>query len=108
MTTIQLKLPESIARFYPKIGDKVFLQALRESVNRLIAEERQELKITKTRIRRYERKYKCTFETFEKRMPSGGNFDTHEDYGEWSYLVEKAKMIVNDIAEYERLVGHEK
>jgi len=38
MTTIQLKLPDQVARFYPKIGEKVFLPALRESVKRLIIE----------------------------------------------------------------------
>ena len=105
MTTIQLKLPDRVARFYPKIGEKVFLQALRESVKRLIIEERQELKNTNARIRKYERKYKMNFETFEKRMPSAGDYETHEDYGEWSYLVEKAKALVQDIDNYGRLNG---
>jgi len=105
MTTIQLKLPESVARFYPKIGEKVFLQALHESVKRLIAEERQELKSTNVRIRKFERKYKMKFEAFEERMPSAGNYETHEDYGEWSYLVEKAKALVQDIDNYGRLNG---
>lgn len=105
MTTIQLKLPESVARFYPKIGEKVFLQALNESVRRLIVEERKELKLTKTRIRRYERKYKCSFKVFQKRMSSEGNYAIHEDYGEWSFLEEKARLIGADIANYERLAG---
>ncbi len=105
MTTIQLKLPESVARFYPKIGEKIFLQALNESVRRLIDEERLELRNTITRIRRYERKYKCNFEAFEKRLSSEGNYETHEDYGEWSFLEEKAKLIADDIADYERLAA---
>jgi hypothetical protein len=105
MTIIQLELPESVARFYPKISEKVFLQALRVSVKRLIAEERQELKITKAGIRKYERKYKMRFEAFKERMPPEGNYETHEDYGEWSYLVEKAEIIAQDIADYERLCG---
>ena len=105
MTTVQLKLPKSVARLYPKIGEKALLQALRESVQRLIAEERQELRIIKTRLRKYERKYQMRFETFEKRMPPGGNYETHEDYGEWSYLHEKATTIARDVADYERLYG---
>lgn len=105
MTTIQLKLPEPAARLYPKVGEKIFLQAFRESVKRLIAEERQELKITNARIRKFERKYKKRFETFEKHMPAEGNYETHEDYGEWSYLMEKAKRLAQDIADYERLNG---
>lgn len=105
MTTIQLNLPEAVARFYPKIGEKIFLQALNESVRRLIAEERVELKQALARIRRYERKYKCTFKVFEKRISAEGNFETHEDYGEWSYLEEKVKFINDDIANYERLAA---
>jgi len=105
MTTIQLDLPETVARFYPKIGKKVFLQALNESVRRLIEEERLELKRTMARIRRYERKYKCNLEAFTKRLSSKGNYETHEDYGEWSYLEEKAKLIGDDIANYERLAA---
>jgi len=45
------------------------------------------------------------FETFEERMPSAGNYETHEDYGEWSYLVEKAWTLAQDITNYERLNG---
>jgi len=107
MTTIQLKLPESVARFYPKIGEKIYLQALRESAKRLMAEEREELKITNARIRKFERKYKIKFEKFEKRMPSTGDFQMHEDYGEWSYLVEKAKRLAQDISSYAQLNGHD-
>lgn len=103
MTTIQLKLPESVARFYPKIVEKIFLQALNESVRRLIEEERAELKLTMARMRRYERKYKCKFVTFEKRLSSQGNYETREDYGEWSCLEQKAKHIGDDISSYERL-----
>jgi len=105
MKTIQLELPESVARFYPKIGEKVFLQALNESVRRLINEERMELKLTKTKIRRFERKYKCRFEAFAKKMSSEGNYETHEDFGEWSYLEEKARLIGDDIVNYERLIA---
>jgi len=94
-----------VARFYPKVGEKIFLQALNESVRRLIDEERSELKLTKARIRRYERKYKCNFQAFAKRLSFEGNYETHEDYGEWSYFEEKAKLISDDIANYERLAA---
>jgi hypothetical protein len=30
---------------------------------------------------------------------------THEDYGEWSYLEDKAQLISEDIANYERLAA---
>lgn len=105
MATIQLNLPKAVARFYPKISEKVFLQALNDSVRRLIDEERVELKLAKARIRRFERKYKCNFVAFEKRLSATGNYKTHEDYGEWSYLEEKVKLIGADIADYERLAA---
>ncbi len=105
MTTIQIKLPKSIARLYPKVGEKALLQALRESVQRLIREEREELKTIKSRLRKFERKYKMRFEAFEKHLPPDGDYKIHEDYGEWSYLRDRAATIARDLASYERLYG---
>lgn len=51
MKTITLNLPEPVAELYPKIGDKVFLVALRESARRLIREEQKNLKSIKKRMK---------------------------------------------------------
>ena len=105
MTTIALKVPASTAKLYPKVGEKIFLQALRVSVQRMIAEERLELRKVNSHRRRFERKYKMPFERFEKKLPLEGSYILHEDYGEWSYLEERASSILSDIALYEQLYG---
>jgi hypothetical protein len=104
MKTIALNLPESIAELYPKVGEKVFRMALRESVARLIKEERTNLKKIRRRIKVFEKRYKLDFVEFQKNLPVG-NFQLHEDYGEWSYLVDVANEIENDIAKFEHLNG---
>jgi len=105
MTTITLKVPASTAKLYPKVGEKVFLQALRESVQRVITEERLELRKVNSQRRKFERKYKMPFARFEKKLPPNGSYQLHEDYGEWSYLEERAAAILSDINTYEQLYG---
>jgi hypothetical protein len=105
MGTITLNLPDAIVELYPKVGDKVFLSALRESIKQHIKDEHDNLKTIKKRIKFYEKKYTTNFEIFEKNLPPDGDYQIHEDYGEWSYLVDVAKAIEKDIANYQKLNG---
>ncbi len=105
MKTITLKLPETIAELYPKVGEKVFLSALRESVRHTIKEEQQTLLDINKRIKSFESKYKTDFSNFRKNLPPDGDYELHEDYGEWSYLIDVAAEIKKDIANYQRLNG---
>ena len=105
MKTITLNLPESIAELYPKVGDKVFLSALRESIKRLIGEEQRNLEVINNRIKNFEKKYKTNFKNFQENLPPNGDYQLHEDYGEWSYLVDVAAAFEKDIANYQRLNG---
>ncbi len=104
MKTVALNLPDSLAELYPKVGDKVFRMALRESVAHLIREEQINLKKLMRRIKAFEKKYKLDFVEFEKNLPVG-DFQLHEDYGEWSFLVLAAQEIEKDIKKYEHLNG---
>lgn len=105
MKTITLKLPETIVELYPKVGKKVFLSALRESIRHTITEEQQMLLDINKRIKSFENKYKTNFDNFQKNLPPDGDYKLHEDYGEWSYLVDVSAEIKKDIANYQRLNG---
>ena len=105
MGTITLNLPDAIIELYPKVGDKVFLSALRESIKQLIHDEHHNLKTIKRRIKSFERKYDTNFEKFEKNLPPDGDYQFHEDYGEWSYLVDVKRAIEKDISNYQKLNG---
>jgi hypothetical protein len=105
MTTIQLEVPDNLAGLYTKVGEKLFLQVFSESVERLIKEEKNQLEAIRKRIKVFEKKYKMKFETFEKSCPPGGDYKIHEDYGEWSHLVDVAKAYEEDIAAYTRIYG---
>ncbi len=101
MTTIQLQVPEAVAGLIPKVGDKFLLIAIRDSLTRLIEDEREELEKVHSRIETFSQKYKATFESFENQMPESADYGIHEDYGEWSHLIERAKIIENEIAGYQ-------
>ena len=105
MGTITLNLPDSIAELYPKVGEKVFLTALRESIRRMIKDEQGNLKTINKRIKSFEKKYETNFKNFQKTLPPDGDHQLHEDYGEWSYLVDVASAIEKDITNYQKLNG---
>lgn len=107
MKTVTLNVPEPIAKLYPKVGDKLFLSALREAIKRLITEEQRNLKTIQKRMSDYERKYKTDFQNFQKNLPPDGDYQLHEDFGEWSYLNDVAHAIEDDLATYQRLNGAE-
>lgn len=107
MKRITLELPESMAELYPKVGNKVFLSALHLSVKQLIRDEQKKLKSINKRMSVFEKKYRATFSEFEKSLPSDGDVQLHEDYGEWSYLVTVADSIQEDIQKYSHLNGAE-
>ena len=105
MKSVTLNLPDPIAELYPKIGDKVFLSALRESARHLIDEEQKKLKEIRSRIKTYEKKYNTKFHNFQKNLPQDSDYQIHEDYGEWSYLIDVVAAIEIDIANYQKLNG---
>jgi hypothetical protein len=105
MKTVTLNVPEPIAELYPKVGDKLFLSALREAIKRLIDEEQRNLKVIQKRMSVYERKYKTDFHAFQSNLPPDSDYQLHEDYGEWSYLADVAQAIEDDLATYQRLNG---
>ncbi len=108
MKSITLNLPESIATLHPKVGDKIFLSALRESVKQFVLDEQKELKNINKRMKIFEKKYQTKFQNFQKNLPDDADFQMHEDYGEWSYLIDVAKAIEEDILNYRRLNGEVK
>jgi hypothetical protein len=105
MTIRELKLPKSISKLFSKLDEKIIVQTLQIALQRTIAQERKELKTVQARIRQFEKRYKKTFRQFEKNLPSKGDYRIHEDYGEWSFLQEKAGILKNDIADYEKVYG---
>ena len=105
MKTVTMEVPEPIAELYPKVGEKLLLSTLREAIKRSIREEQRNLKTIQKRIVVFERKYKTDFSDFQKNLPSEGDYRLHEDYGEWSYLMDVAIAIEKDIAQYQRLNG---
>jgi len=105
MKTVTLNVPESIAELHSKVGDKLFLSALRVSLKHFIRDEQRNLKSIQKRIAAFERKYKADFLSFQENLPSEGDYQLHEDFGEWSYLIDVAHAIEKDMATYQRLNG---
>jgi hypothetical protein len=105
MTTIQIQVPESLAKHYLRFGEKDFIEGIRYTICQNLKKEKRRLEEVLQKIQTFEEKYKADFETFEKNFPDTNDYQIHEDYVEWSHWVDVAKAIENDIEEYSRLYG---
>lgn len=54
----------------------------------------EELKRLNSEIEKFEEKHKMSFEEYEKTM--GDTFQEHNDWIEWSFLVESRKQLVKE------------
>jgi hypothetical protein len=52
-----------------------------------------------SRIKRWEKKYKMSFEKFEQTM--GDGFQEHNDWMDWSFLIENRNQLLEEIRNFE-------
>ncbi len=57
----------------------------------------EELKRLNAKIEKFEKKHKMSFEEYEKTM--GDSFQHHNDWIDWSFLVESRKQLVKERVE---------
>lgn len=105
MTTIQIQVPDNLAKLYKNVDEKILLEGVHDSYMRHIFERKKKLKEIKKKVAAFEKKYKTDFETFEKNFPDTSDQQIHEDWIEWSYFFEVANEIKKEIDEFERASG---
>lgn len=106
MKTIHISLPDNLSRIVKK--DKtVLIEAMRHVATNRFKELKEELNEAEKAIKRYERRYKINFNSFEKQMKRGKflGYKEHEDYNDWffwtevrkrnSELINKCKVFIN-------------
>lgn len=107
MTKLEIVVPDILAHFKKEKKEEMLLGAIRHVALAKLKEEKNGLKEAMGHIRRYERKYKMALGEFEKRMPPGGDVETHEDYVEWSFWVDVYNRIKDDVGKLEMLSSGE-
>ena len=107
MTKLEIIVPDILAHFKKEKKEEVLLEALRHVPLAKLKDEKKALKEALGHIRRYEKKYKMALDGFEKKMPPGGDVETHEDYVDWSFWVDVYNRTKDDVEKLKALSSGE-
>ena len=97
MIETTIKVPGNIAM--RKLSDEIIYRAFAIAIEKKKEELLRELNRLTSKIIRFEKKYKMSFEKFEEAM--GDSFQEHNDWIDWSFLVESRKQVLEDIKNFE-------
>jgi hypothetical protein len=88
MTEATIRIPGNID--IKKVSDEIVYKAFSIAIEKKRKEIQQELKRVDSKIKKFEKKYKLSFAEYEKSM--GDSFQHHNDWIDWSFLVESRKQ----------------
>ena len=97
MTEATIRIPGNID--IRKVSDEIVYKAFSIAIEKKRKEIQKELRRVDSKIKRFEKKYKMSFEEYEKSM--GDSFQDHNDWIDWSFLVENRKQLVEEIQNFE-------
>jgi hypothetical protein len=93
MTETTIRIPGNLD--IKKVSDEIVYKAFSIAVQEKRKEIQKELRRVETKIKRFEKKLKMSFEEYEKSM--GDGFQHHNDWMDWSFLVENRTQSVEEI-----------
>ncbi|MCU0290102.1 MAG: hypothetical protein MUF15_27420 [Acidobacteria bacterium] len=96
MIETTIRVPGNIA--IRKVSDEIIYRAFAIAVEKKKKDIQRELNRLNSKIKRFERKYKMSFEKFEREM--GDSFQEHNDWSDWSFLVESRKQLLEEIENF--------
>jgi len=97
MTEATIRIPSNIN--IKKVSEEIVYKAFSIAIEKKRKEIQKELRRVDSKIKRFEKKYKMSFEEYEKSM--GDSFQHHNDWMDWSFLVENRKQLVEEIQNFE-------
>ena len=97
MTETTIRVPGNIK--VNKISEEIIYKAFAIAVEQKKKEINKELKQVNSRIKRWEKKYRMSFEKFEQTL--GDSFQEHNDWMDWSFLIENRDQLLEEIRNLE-------
>lgn len=82
-----------------KVSDEIVYRAFAIAVEKKKKEILRDLNRLDSKIKKFEKKYKISFDKFERTM--GDGFQEHNDWIDWSFLVESRKQLLEEIGNFE-------
>ena len=97
MTEAIIRIPGNIN--IKNVSDEIVYKAFSIAIEKKRKEIQKELRRGDSKIKRFEKKYKMSVEEYEKSM--GDSFQNHNDWMDWSFLVENRKQLLEEIQNFE-------
>ncbi|MCF6297941.1 MAG: hypothetical protein L3J08_08165 [Flavobacteriaceae bacterium] len=103
MTSITLNIPRNYTKILDDLNDSLYVEALNTVVKKKLREKERELREIRKKQKRFEVKYNCLFEEYEKIMAD--SIKAHDDWIAWTYLKEREKQILGIVNKIKFLIS---
>ncbi len=103
MTEVTIKIPEDIKDIIDEMTEPLYVEALKEVARKRFAYNQKSLKQFRKKIAIFEARYGKSCEEFSKSVPD--TIKGHDDWIQWSYLVEIANALSTKIEKLKLLIG---
>lgn len=97
MTEATIRIPDSID--IKKISDEIVYKALAIAIEKKKKEILREMKRVERKINGLEKKHNMNLDEFEKTL--GDSFQEHDEWMDWSFLVENRNQLIEEIRTFE-------
>jgi len=103
MSQITIKISKELKSLIGEIDEPLYMEALKEIARKKMVLKRRKLNRIRNKIKRFEKQYSCTLNQYAAEMPD--TLKAHDDWMEWSFLVESQKALEESIRKLEQLLG---
>ena len=105
MAEISIQIPNDIKELVQETDQALYVEALKEVAFKRMSYNQKRLQELQDKIKEYEQKYQLSYDNFASTMPD--TVQAHEDWIEWTSLVQSAEEISKKIHKLSLLAGHE-
>lgn len=105
MAEISLEIPNDLKELVQDTDQALYVEALKEVAFKRMSYNQKRLRELQEKINELEQKYQCSYEDFASNMPD--SLQAHEDWIEWTFLIQSAEALSQKIQKLSLLAGHE-
>ena len=103
MAEVTIKIPDDIKDILGETNEMIYVEAVKEIARKKITYVQRRLKEMRKKIAIYEAKYGKSYGEFSQNVPD--TLKGHDDWIEWSYLVDIADELAKKIEKLRFLIG---
>ena len=103
MAEVTIKIPDDIKDILGETNEMIYVEAVKEIARKKITYAQRRLKEMRKKIAIYEAKYGKSYGEFSQNVPD--TLKGHDDWIEWSYLVDIADELAKKIEKLRFLIG---